>query len=80
LWGLNSLIPRIGYFLIFKKYVKTIKLTIKPHPSTNKSDGFQSVPNDKNLIILDRRTIPATNKPNPNIKPTKKTINWSIII
>ncbi len=77
LFGLNNLLLKKGTFLILIMYVKNTKLTAKPQPRTNISEGFQSFPKAKKPITLDLLAIPETNMPTPNIKPTKKTINWS---
>jgi hypothetical protein len=55
--------------------VKKTKFTNSPHPRTNIKEGFQSLLKAKNPIILVLLTIPATIKPAPKSKPTKKMTN-----
>lgn len=56
-------------------YVKVTTLTVKPTPRTNINEGFQSLVNAKKDKIFVLLTIPATNKPQPNMMPTRKRTN-----
>ena len=77
LLGSNSFSPKYGTFFTLIMYWKTIKFTATPHPSTNSSDGFQSLPIHKNWSMFRRRHIPATISPVAKIKPTKREIPFS---